>query len=105
LEHLRERNDDEHDASDHGAKSVDGRAGFPSALVRLSPVDHHAGLGEGERYEHADHVERDERMRVAAEYDEQQAGEQAESDDAVGKSETIALIHELARQIAIPRQN
>ena len=56
------------------------------------------GLRERERDEHADHVERDQRVRVAAEDDEQQRGAAAEAEDPVREREPVALVHELPRQ-------
>ena len=44
---------------------------FQPGALRPPPVDHHAGLRQRERDEHADHVERQQRVRVAAERDDQ----------------------------------
>ena len=80
------------------------RATIPRA-TEAAPVPHHAALREGERDEHADHVERDQRVRVATKDDEQHGREHAEADDAVREGESIALIGELAREIAVARQD
>ena len=61
FERLRDRDDDQHDAGDDRAEAVDQRAGLPARLRVLAPVDHHAGLRQRERDEHADHVERQQR--------------------------------------------
>ena len=75
------------------------------ALSRPAPVDHHAGLRQGERDEHADHVERQQRLRVAAERDDEDRREDREHQDAVREREPVALVHELARQVAIARHD
>ena len=58
-----------------------------------------------ERHEDADHVERNQRVGVAAEDHQEDAGEHAEADDAVGEREPVALVHELAGQVAVAREN
>ena len=52
---------------------------FQPGSRSLPPVQHHAGLRQRERDEHADHVERHQRLRVAAEDDDQDRREDAES--------------------------
>jgi hypothetical protein len=44
-------------------------------------------------------------MRVAAEHDQQRPPQHAEDQDAVREGETIALVHELARQEAVARED
>ena len=44
-------------------------------------------------------------MCIAAEDHEQQPRKDAQPDDAVGKREPVALVHELARQEPIAREN
>ena len=68
-------------------------------------MHHHPALRQRERYEHPDHVERDQGVRVAAEHDEQRAGQHAQDQDAVRKRQPIALIHELARKKSIARDD
>ena len=63
---------DEHDGRRDRAEAVDDRAGPPARLAQPPPVHDHSGLRQRERDEDADHVERDQRVRVAAEDDEQQ---------------------------------
>src|SRR4029453_7196191 len=46
----------------------------PAGRAPPPPLQVHAGLRERERDEHADHVERDERVGVAAEDDDQHRG-------------------------------
>ncbi len=95
------RHDDEHDAGHHGAKPVDERIGPPPWCPERAPMNHHARLRDRERDKDADHVQRDERVGVAAEHHQQQAGERAENQDAVGEGQAVALVHELAGQKAV----
>ena len=83
-----------------------------AALVRqpgvrsVPPVDDHPGLRQRERHEDADHVERNQRVRVAAEDDQQHAPRaRCRIDDAVGEREAVALVHELPRQESIARDD
>ena len=105
FERLRDRDDDQDDAGHHRAEAVDERAGLPPGLLRLPPVDHHARLRQGERDEDANHVERQQRLRVAAEHDDEDRREGREHQDAVREGEPVALVHELARQIAVARHD
>ena len=68
-------------------------------------MQYHPRLRQRERDEDADHVQRDERMRVAAEGDQEDAGEGAQADDSVRKRQTVALVHELPRYVAVAREN
>ena len=88
----------EHDGGRDGADAVDERARPPARLAQPPPVKHHAELRQRERDEHADHVERDQRVRVAAEDDEQQAAKTAERDDSVREGKPVPLVGELPRQ-------
>ena len=98
---LRGRDDEEHDASDESAETTDGGAGLPSGTTQSLPMNNHAALRQGEREEHADHVERDQCVGVAREDDNQECGKCAEAQNAVRKRQSITLVHELARQVAI----
>jgi len=96
LERCGDRHDDEHDAGHHRAEAVDERAGFPPRFPAGAPVDNHAGLRPGERHEHADHVQRQKQLSVAAERDDEDRCEDRQDDDAVRERGAIALVHELA---------
>ncbi len=61
----------------------------------------HAGLAEGEAQEHADRVERDERVGVATERPQQPEGDGGQQDDAPRERESIATERELARHVAV----
>ena len=87
-----------HDARDHGTERVDGEPVAASRVGRswsqcltmpdwlMREVD-----------EHAHRVQRDERMGVAAEGDDQQDGDTAQEHDARGECEAVAAERELAR--------
>ena len=67
--------DDEQDyAGDRRANGVDRRACAPAGGSQPHPTPDHAGLRQRERHEDADHVEGDERVRIAAEEHEQDGG-------------------------------
>ena len=55
--------------------AADGRTRSPPGPAKFSPMHDHAGLGQRERHEHADHVKRNQRVRVAAKHDEQHGSE------------------------------
>ena len=76
----------------------------PGSFV-LPPVDDHAGLRQRERDEDADHVERQQQLRVAAEPDDQDRREDRQDEDAVREGEPVALVHELPRQVAVARDD
>ena len=77
----------------------------PPGTAKLSPVHDHARLRQREGHEHADHVQRNQRVSVAAEDDEEDAGERAEAENAVREREPVALVHELPRKMAIAGQD
>ena len=58
-------------------------------------------LRQRERREHADRVERDQRVGDAAERDEQRGRRAGQHDDAVREHEPVAAVRELARQVAV----
>ena len=51
----------------------------------------HAGLGERERGEDADGVERDEPVDLGAGDDDEEDGEPGQEEDAVGEDQAVAL--------------
>ncbi len=65
----------------------------------------HPGLAEREAQEHADRVERDQRVRVATERPEQQEGDGRQEDDAPGVGEPVAAERELAGHVAVLGQD
>ena len=71
--------------------------GWPLA----QPVNDHARLADGERHEHADRVQRDERVGLAAERQQQDERHDAEDDDARVEGEPIPAEAELARHVAV----
>ena len=75
----------------------------PAALSKLAVVDDHAGLGEREAREHADRVQGDQRAGVTAERDDQPGRDQRQDDDAVRVHEAVAAVGQLARQVAVLR--
>ena len=102
---LGHRHDHQHDTGDDRSQPVDEGVRSPPGSAEPAPPDDHAGLGQRERHEHTDHVERDEGVRVATEDHEQDAGEYAQSHDAVREGEAVSLAHELARDVAVTRQD
>ncbi len=80
---------------------VDHHVALVAALAFLLVVFDHARLRQREREEHADGVQRDERVGLAAEGDDQRAGGGGEHDDAVGEHEPVAPVGELSRQVAV----
>ena len=80
------------------------RVGAPPRPAEPTPAHDHAGLRERERDEDANHVERNQRVRVPAEGDEQNRREDAQP---MIRSRTPAGRpgSQLARQIAVAREN
>ena len=78
---------------------------FQPASCVLPPVDDHARLRQRERDEHADHVERQQALRVAVERDDQDRREHRQHEDAVREREAVALVHELPRQVPVARDD
>ena len=99
------RHDDEHDEGEHGAEAVDRGAPLPARRPQAAPPQEHPGLRQRERQEHANHVERDQLVRVAVEHPDQTAGRHAERDDAVAERQLVALVHELPRHEAVARDD
>ncbi len=110
---LGDQDDNQHRAGHHEAESVDG----PTAVVLQSlravgrvpeqpcPVPHHAGLTQRERDEHPDDVELDEPGHLGVERDDQRDREEGQHDDAVAERQPIAPGVELARHVAVPRED
>jgi hypothetical protein len=65
------------------------------------PVTDHPRLGQGERDEDADRVERDQRVGLAPEEHDEERGEAAQHENAVREDEPVALRRELARRVAV----
>jgi hypothetical protein len=102
---LRHHHHDEDEAGDDRAEAVDERAHRPPGSAQTAPVHDHTGLRQRKRHEDADHVKRNERVRVAAVGHEQEAREYTQSHDSVRERQPIALIHQLAREIPVAREN
>ena len=83
------------------AETVDRGARLPSWPAQAPPVDHHAGLRQREGDEDANHVERYQRVGVAAVTRSAECRRNAQPDDAVREREAVALIHELSRDITV----
>src|SRR6185295_10929059 len=62
----------------------------PDCSSSLEPVKDHARLGQGEGEKDADGIQRDQPAGVASECRYQNAGEDGEDDNAVGKDELVA---------------
>jgi hypothetical protein len=73
----------------------------PRRQLSSAVVDHHAELAERERGEHADGVQRDQRVRDPAERDDERGGRRGEKQDPVGEDEPVTAVAELARQISV----
>ena len=67
------------------------------------PVRDHAELREREGQESSHGVERDQLVRDAAEYNEQEAGEERKSHDAVREDQAAAAVSEGVWQIIVLR--
>ena len=99
---LRDRHDEQHDERRDRADAVDHDVALPARLLLLLVVTHHARLRERERREHADGVERDQRVGDAAEGDDAAApAAPARNEDAVREHEPVAAVGELAGQVAV----
>ncbi len=96
VDELHRHDDDEHDRGQRGAERVHGRAPVPAGAVDPDPVPDHPDLREGEADEHADRVQRDQGVRVAAERREQAEGDRREDDDAPRVGQPVAAERELA---------
>ena len=63
------------------------------------------GLADGEVDEHADRVQRDQQVGLAAEDDDQRRGHDAEHEDPVGERQPVAAQGELAGHVAVPGED
>ena len=72
---LRHGDDKRHNAGDNGTGAIDHQAPAPARAAFDEPMPDHAPLRQREREEHADRIERNKRVSVAAEDDEEQGGE------------------------------
>ena len=79
-------------------EAVDEQADLPPLLLVVDVLLGHAGLGEGERGEHADGVERDQLGDVGLEDDHGDGGDDGQGDDAVGEHQPVAALGELLGQ-------
>ena len=75
---------------DDGAEAVDGGAALPARRPRPPPVHDEAGLREREADEDADGEQRDQRVGVAVDGDEERAREHGEHHDPGGEDLTVA---------------
>ena len=80
---FRARDNQRGDPGGDGADTVDEQFLLPMRSFLHQPTFHHAGLRNGEGEEHAYRIERNECVGIAVEEDDQQAGKDAEDDDAV----------------------
>jgi hypothetical protein len=84
-----------------GADAVDQQFLFPMRPFLDEPAFHHPGLGDREGQEDAHGIQGNQRMSVAVEQDDQQAGEDAENDDAVREDEPVSHHGHLVRHVAV----
>ena len=71
----------------------------------LTPMDHHARLGQREAHEHSDGVERDHAVGLGPEDHDHDDGRDRQADDAVGEDQPVAPVHELAGHEAVAREH
>jgi hypothetical protein len=90
FERLGHRDDDEHDEGEQRTEATDRGAVVPACFPEPHGPHHHAGLRQGERQEHADHIERNQPVLIAAEDDDERRRAEAQSDDAVREGELVA---------------
>ena len=69
------------------------------------PMADHPGLADREVDEHADGVERDDQVGLAAEQHDQRRGDRGQDDDPVAEREPVAAERELARHVAVDRED
>ena len=94
--------DDRDDRRGDAADGVDRQALPPARrLRRASQCRIMPGLGDREVDEHADRVQRDERVGLALEDDHERRGDQAQRDDPAREGEPVAAERELAREEAV----
>ncbi len=94
---LRDRDHDRDDGGREGAHPVDREADPPAGLPETEVALGHAGLGERERREHPDRVERDQLGHVGLEQHDQDGGRDGESDDPVREDQAVPADRELSR--------
>ena len=70
-------------------------------FLGLAPVHDHPGLREREADEHADGVQRHQRIRVSVEQPDEQQRHEREAHDAVRERQPVAARRELPRHVAI----
>ena len=71
-------------------------------LAGAEPVPHHAGLGEGEGREDAEHVEVNQRVDVGAEDEDQRDRDRREHEHPVREDEPVAEVRELVGEETVP---
>jgi hypothetical protein len=97
----------ENDAKNHerrrGSQTIDEGVPPPAGLFRAScsPTLDHARLGEREAREDTDDVEIDDPAEFGLIDGNENGSERSESDDAVGKREPVAAVHELPREVPV----
>ena len=87
-----------------GARPVEQGAERPAGSPVPEPVAHHAGLREREGDEHAQRVERDQRVRVPLEEHQEPDRQERQDDDAVREGEPVPAVRELAGHEPVPRE-
>ena len=94
---LRDGDDHVDDQRHHRTGAVDEEPEAPARLLLGDVVLGHAGLGERERREHADGVERDQAIDLGPGEQEQDDRRHGQEDDAVREHEAVSPLRELAR--------
>ena len=102
-EKLHNDDDDEGDASDNGAKTVDDGLELPAGAFFLHPVDQHAVLAEQEGDKHAAGVKREQKMLVAVKGEDQDGCGKEEQENAVGIVQASSAGNQLTGQEAVLR--
>ena len=97
--------DPEHDRGQQAAERVDRRPPAPAGLALAPPVPDHPDLAQREAHEHADRVERDQRMGVAAERPQQPECDGRQQHDAPRVGQPVAAERELAGHVAVLGQD
>src|SRR5207253_10896036 len=62
----------------------------PMRSARAQPATDHADLREGEREKHADGIERNQCVGVTVEYNDEEAREDSQDDNAIREHQTVA---------------
>ena len=101
VDELLGHDDDEDDRGQDAAEPVDRGPPAPAGLLDVEPVPDHARLAEREAHEHADRVQRDQRVGVAAERPQEPERHAGQQDDAPRVGEPVAAERELARHVAV----